>query len=94
MVESGMEEGGPNKPARSPGYSLAGSPRNLLLPRTLCAVIVVLLNELDDTPSPVRVELRCALAAIKRAYRLGQWVSDVELAWEHADEDTQISQGP
>jgi len=45
------------------------SPR-LVLPRTLLAVVHVLLDELDDLPDARRVELRTAANLIARAFRL------------------------
>lgn len=60
------------------------SPR-LVLPRTLCAVLTVLIDELE--PGDHRaVYLRTARSTIERVYKIDR-VNEVELAQDLAEED-------
>jgi len=72
-------------------FSLAGSPRHLLLPMTIVAVIDSLIDGVEDLPTPMRVELRCARAAILRAYHISGLASEVDLAWLQKEEDDEAT---
>jgi len=64
--------------------------QRLVLPRAVISCLVALIEGLPDLPSTQRVELRNALAAIRRAYKLPAVCSeaDVHLELEESEDAT------
>jgi len=65
------------------------SPR-LVLPKAVISVLVTLIEELPELPSETRVELRNALAALRRAYRLPAVASEAAVHADLEDSDDGI----
>jgi len=74
--------------------SAAGSPRHLLLPMAVISALDALVLGLPDVPDAVRIELLNAKAAVRRAYRLPDKASAIELAWEFSDEEIPTDVSP
>jgi len=60
-------------------YSLEGNSPRLLLPITLCNVILHLIDELGDGPDHRRPHLLSAVKAVEAAFRLKPRFSETDL---------------